>query len=293
MLQKRDIRRSFNKSAGHYDEVAVLQRQVADELLQRLDIIKTPFYSILDAGCGTGYAIGPLMQHYPKARLIALDLADEMLRHARSRQRSVISKLNPWARSPLFLCSDLEQLALENDSVDFIYSSLSLQWCNDVERVFKEWKRVLKPGGMLLFSTLGPDTLKELRQCWQAVDGGEHVHGFMDMHNIGDALLSAGFAEPVMDVDNYTLTYSSVIDLMRDLKTLGAVNASHNKTKTLTGKRRIKQLAEQYENYRQDARLPASYEVVFGHAWKSESKTAEVQVSFSAIDHHRNRQHGD
>jgi len=284
MLQKRDIRRSFNKSAGHYDEVALLQRQVADEMLERLDVVKTPFYSILDAGCGTGYATQPLLRRYPKARLVALDLADEMLRITRQRQGSRLARLNPWYKSPLFMCADLESLALADNSVDFIYSNLTLQWCNNIALVFKEWMRVLKPGGMLLFSTLGPDTLKELRQSWHAVDGGEHVHVFMDMHNVGDALVAAGFAEPVMDVDNYTLTYSGVLDLMRDLKTLGAVNALQSKAKSLTGKQRINQLAAQYEKFRQNGRIPASYEVVFGHAWKAEPRSTEVSVKFSGID---------
>ena len=283
MLHKRDIRRSFNKAARHYDEVAVLQRLVADEMLERLDVVKPVFSSILDAGCGTGYALNKLAQRYPKARVIALDMADDMLRYSRTRQRSALSLVNPWAKTPLYLCSDLERLALDSNSVDLIYSNLTLQWCNDIGKVFQEWVRVLKPGGMLLFSSLGPDTLFELRECWKAVDGGEHVHSFMDMHHVGDALLEAGFAEPVMDVNRYTLTYSGVMELMRDLKTLGAVNALETKNKTLTGKRRIQQLAQHYEQYRQDQRLPASYEVVFGHAWKSESQRGEVQVSLSGL----------
>jgi len=189
---------------------------------------------------------------------------------------------------PLYVCCDVEQLALADASVDFVYSNLTVQWCNDLNAVFKEWMRVLKPGGMLLFSSLGPDTLHELRDCWKAVDGGDHVHAFEDMHNVGDALLSAGFAEPVMDVNYYTLTYSAVIDLMRDLKTLGASNALQQKNKNLTGKRRLQQLAKQYEKYREEQYLPATYEVVFGHAWKAETlrdqaPPGEVQVNFSGL----------
>jgi len=293
MLQKHDIRRSFNKAAQRYDEVAVLQRQVADELLDRLDLIKSSFTSILDAGCGTGYAIGQLARHYPKAQLVALDLADDMLRYSRQRNCSTLSRINPWSKSPFFVCSDIEKLALRDNSVDLIYSNLTLQWCNDLGSVFGEWMRVLKPGGMLLFSSLGPDTLHELRECWRAVDGGEHVHSFIDMHIVGDALLGAGFAEPVMDVDHYTLTYVGVVDLMRDLKTLGAVNASQHKAKALTGKSRIKLLAEYYEKFRLDQRLPATYEVVFGHAWKSEKKRGEVQVSLASLEQKRGQSRAD
>ena len=288
MLQKRDIRRAFNKSAAHYDKVAILQRQVADEMLQRLDMVKPEFLQILDAGCGTGYALADLSKRYPKARVLALDLADEMLRVSRARNRSALSLFNPLRRAPLYVCSDLEQLALADNSVDLVFSNLSLQWCNDFDKVMREWQRVLKPGGMLLFSSLGPDTLRELRDCWQTVDGKQHVHQFVDMHIVGDALLNAGFAEPVMDVDHYTLTYSDVMALMRDLKTLGASNALDTKSKALTGKRRLAQLAQAYEQYRVQQRLPATYEVVFGHAWKAQARTTQVNVSLDGLKHREN-----
>lgn len=309
MLDKRDIRRAFNKAARRYDEVAILQRQVADELLERLDLIKQPFSAILDAGCGTGYALPKLHAHYPQASLYALDLAEHMLTQARqywsqywtsTKQLSIkqegtpINWLKKWTATkgmkkwtPMYLCADMESLGMQSESVDLIFSNLSVQWCNDLHTVFNEWMRVLKPGGMLMFSSLGPDTLYELRQSWAAVDEREHVHSFMDMHNVGDALLSVGFAEPVMDVSNYTLTYETVTALMRDLKTLGASNASDHKPKQLTGKSRVQKLASYYEKFRQQGRLPASYEVVFGHAWKPEKKTRQVEVAFP------DKQHGE
>ena len=185
-----------------------------------------------------------------------------------------------WARLRRrcgFIVGDAESLPLADASVDMIFSNLTVQWCNDLPRVFAEFKRVLAPGGMLLFTTFGPDTLRELRESWRDVDGFSHVNGFFDMHDIGDALLHAQFAEPVMDVERLTMTYPDVMTLMRDLKQLGAHNVTQHRNRGLTGRHRLQQLQQAYETYRQGGVLPVSYEVIYGHAWVAQSQPVRME----------------
>jgi malonyl-CoA O-methyltransferase len=259
MIDKHQARLSFSRAAAHYDEVAALQRETAQRLLDRLDYIHHQPAVVLDIGAGTGEASYALMRRYPSSRVIALDFALPMLQQTRQRGAE--------APSPACLCADAEQLPLADGSVDMIFSNATLQWCNDLPGTFREFLRVLRPNGMLLFSTFGPDTLMELRASWAAVDGSSHVSPFWDMHNIGDAMLQAGLAEPVVDVDRMQLTYDDVPSLMRDLKTLGAHNVTRDRRRGLTGKGRLRAMYQAYERFRRDGRLPASYEVVYGHAW--------------------------
>jgi malonyl-CoA O-methyltransferase len=258
-IDKHQARRSFERAAVSYDEVAVLQRETAGRMLERLDYIQHSPTVILDVGSGTGEATRSLAKRYHKARVLALDFALPMLQRARRR--------GSWLRRPRCICGDAEQLPLADRSVDMIFSNAALQWCNDLDATFQEFLRVLRPEGLLMFSTYGPDTLKELRQSWAAVDGTSHVSPFPDMHDIGDAMLRAGLMNPVVDVDRMSLTYREVTDLMRDLKTLGAHNVTQGRQRGLTGKGRLQAMFRAYEQFRDDGRLPASYEVVYGHAW--------------------------
>lgn len=254
------LRRSLERAAGRYDEAAFLQREVGGRLLERLDFMKLAPAVIADVGCGTGLITAALMRKYRKARVIGLDLAPALV--ARARKRA------PWLRALHGLCAEPEALPLASASCDLIFSSLALQWCFDLERAFAEFRRVLKPGGALLFSTLGPDTLIELRHGWRAVDGHNHVNAFFDMHDIGDALIRAGLAEPVLDAERLTLTYPTVDRLLRDLKTLGAGNVTAGRARGLTGKGRLRALCAAYEQTRRaDGLLPVTCEVVYGHAW--------------------------
>ena len=205
-IDKRQVRRSFERAATSYDQVAVLQRAVADRMAERLQFIKHQPATVLDAGCGTGYARPLLQAHYADARLISLDLAIGMLRVARGT-RPWWKKLRP--EKVAYVCGDLESLPLQTGSVDMIWSSLAMQWCNDLDATFADIRRVLAPNGLLMFSTFGPDTLRELRQAFGQTDGYSHVSRFQDMHDIGDALMRAGFAEPVMDMEYFTLTYDT------------------------------------------------------------------------------------
>ena len=281
-LNKRLMRDSFNRAAAHYDDVAVLQRAVGDNIIERLDLIRINPQLILDVGAGTGYCSTTLNKRYKKSRVILLDIAPSMLSSAKQKQ----SWLDRYVhRNQSYLCADAETLPLADNSVDMLFSNLALQWCGDLLQTFTEFKRVLKPNGLLMFSTFGPDTLKELRASWQAVDAHTHVHQFVDMHDVGDVMLQAGLSDPVMDMENYTLTYADPYQLMRELKTLGAHNASDHRPHALTGRQRFNAMVKHYEQFRQDGVLPASYEVVFGHAWvpehsKAQSCSSSINVDF-------------
>ena len=204
------IARSFSDAAPTYDAAAVLQREVGERLFERLSLIKQQPKIILDLGAGTGHFSRNLEKKYRKAHIVVLDIAKGMLLHAKGK--------TGWFTRQHFICNDAQQLALANNSVDMIFSNLAVQWCTDIDETFKELFRVLKPGGALFFTTMGPDTLKELRHSWETVDNYQHVNKFLDMHVVGDALVRQHFADVVMDMEYFTLTYPTVFALMRVVK---------------------------------------------------------------------------
>jgi malonyl-CoA O-methyltransferase len=275
------MRRSFGRSAHSYDAAAVLQQRVRDELLGRLDLVRLEPAVVLDLGAGTGHAARALKQRYRSSQVVALDLAEGMLREAGRRQ-------SLWRRFRR-VCGSAAALPLRDASVDIVFSNLMLQWCNDPDAVFRECRRVLRPGGLLTFTTFGPDTLLELRRAWAAADAHTHVNRFLDMHDLGDSLVRSGLAEPVLDVERYTLTYAEAGELMRDLKAIGARNANAGRPRGLTGKRALAAMVGAYESCRRDGRLPATYEVVYGQAWcpteapRGPLAQGEILVPFSRI----------
>lgn len=278
-LDPRAVRRSFDAASQAYDAAAVLQKEVRNRLLERLELTTLEPEVVLDLGAGTGQASRALKQRFPKAQVLALDLATGMLREARRQQG--------WRRRFERVCADAHRLPLKGQSVDLVVSNLMLQWCDPPDAVFAEVRRILKPRGLFTFTTFGPDTLHELRAAWRTVDDHPHVHRFIDMHDLGDALVRARLAEPVLDVEHFTLTYPDAISLMRELKTIGARNASQGRAAGLKGRRSLDRLAQGYEPYRQDGRLPATYEVVYGHAWGSgdqqPASKGEVRIPLDAI----------
>lgn len=257
------VQRTFDAAADTYDEHAVLQLEVAQRLLSGLEWLKVSPHTILDLGAGTGQPTGELIKRYPAAKVVALDLSPAMLRRTRKRGR--------WLKRPAVVCGHSQQLPLADASIDMVFSSLSLQWCDQPEKAFAEIRRVLRPDGVVLFSTFGPDTLKELRSSWGTVDGNHHVHAFLDMHDIGDIIVQAGLQEPVMQREVITLTYDSVRAVMKDLKYIGASNALQTRSRGLLGRHRFEQVEQAYEQWRVEGRLPASYEVVYGTAWSSQT----------------------
>lgn len=266
--EKRWVARSFGHAAQHYDDVAVLQRQTGDELLERLSLVTLKPMRIVDLGAGTGRNLVQLATRYPKAEVIGLDIAPTMLQQARQafNHSLGLKRWLPKQKKPILIAGDAEHLPLRDNSVDLVFANLALQWC-DMAASFAEIERILRPDGLVMFTTLGPDTLHELREAWASVDEYPHVNVFYDMHDVGEAMMNARLAEPVLDMDRYLLTYQDTMTMMRDLKTLGASNVAQGRRRGLTGKHALKQVAASYESFREDGLLPASYEVIFGHAW--------------------------
>jgi malonyl-CoA O-methyltransferase len=269
-IDKRRLRASFDKAAGGYDAAAVLQLEVCRRMLSRLEFVKLQPAAILDAGCGTGNVLRELQLRFPRARVVALDIAVGMLHQAQVRA--------PWWHR-LFrhgitpVCGDIEQLPLRTAAFDFAWSNLALQWVNDAPHAFMELRRVLAPGGLLMFSTFGPDTLKELRAAYADTDHYTHVNRFIDMHDIGDMLVHAGFADPVMDMEYITLTYADVRAVMRDLKSIGAHNVTAGRRRGMTARALLATVERNYERFRREGRLPATFEVIYGHAWLPAKRT--------------------
>jgi malonyl-CoA O-methyltransferase len=279
-VDPRVVRRAFARAAASYDAGAVLQREVGARMAQRLDYVRLAPERVLDAGCGTGEAIGELAARYPRAAIVALDAAPPMAAAARERVRSGRSLLQRLlhpvrgqaGRAPAFICGDVTALPLAGVSFDLVWSNLTLQWINDLPRAFGEVRRVLRVGGLLTFTTFGPDTLKELRSAFARVDGYTHTNRFVDMHDVGDTLVHAGFADPVMDMEQITVTYGAPDALLRELKMLGATNATRGRPRGLTGLGRWRRLLEALERLRVDGRIPATFEVIYGHAWKGQPR---------------------
>lgn len=255
-LDQKLLRRDANRLAPAFDQQDFFCSEVRDRLLERLGLIKLQPDVILELGSGTGAARTHLRSLYPQAEVLELDWAEQMLAAAANGNR---------------LCADAHALPVCDTSIDIIFSNLMLPGCAEPERIFVEARRTLKHPGLFLFSTLGPDTLKELRRAWAKVDTAPHVHEFADMHNIGDALVQAGFREPVMDVEHITITYAEVDKLIADLRNVGASNRLLNRRRGLTSPRLWQAMLAELEPVRNAAgRLGISLEVITGQAWTGE-----------------------
>ena len=268
MFDHRHIRRAFSRSATRYDAATALQREIEARLLESLDYLddRVPRL-VLDVGCGPAHAAAAMRRRWPKARVVALDLALPMLRESRKR--------SPWwqrARGGDFdrVCADAQALPLAEGSVDVLFSNLCLQWVEDLPAVFAGFRRVLKPGGLLLCSTFGPETLVELREAFAAADEAPHVSPFVAIAQFGDALMAAGFRDPVLDRDVFTLDYADLPALMRELRAMGATNALQARRHSLTGRARFAAAAAAYEGLRRETGLPASWEAIYAQAWAPE-----------------------
>ncbi|MGP1676397.1 MAG: malonyl-ACP O-methyltransferase BioC [Burkholderiales bacterium] len=272
-IDRRAARRAFARAAAGYAEAAVLAREVEARMLERLQYIVLEPGRILDAGCGEGHGARRLAERYPKAQLLGLDFAYPMLQAARSR--------GSWLRRVLkrgrvdYLCADFAALPLHAANFDLVWSNLALHCAADPLPALKQLWRALKVGGLLMFSCYGPDTLKELRSAFAAHDSAMHVHNFIDMHDLGDMLSACGFADPVMDMELITVTYASVDALCADLRATGQVNVLAGRRRGLTGKGLFSAMRAAYANLRRDGRLPASFEIVYGHAWKPQPRLTE------------------
>lgn len=277
------VARSFGAASRGYDAAAALQTAVRDELLSRLDLLRQPPRAVLDLGTGTGLAAIEIKRRFRGAVVTAADIAAPMLQVARARSRF-------W-RPIRCVEADAQALPFEDASFDLVFTSLMLQWLQPPDVALREIRRVLRPGGLLLASSFGPETLQELRNAWAAADSGVHVNEFIDMHDLGSALARAGFAEPVLDVDRHLRHFADARALMRELKALGAHNLNPQRARGLTGRQAFARMNEAYELLRQPAGLPSSWQVVYAVAWVGDAPapldaadaTGEVRINANSL----------
>ena len=287
-LRMRRMRRNFARAAPHYESSAVLSREVLTRMLERLALTKIAPQAVLDLGSGTGMAARAVAERYPGADILALDISAPILQQH--------SEHGPWQRAWRALsgssrhnrvCADFEHLPLRAERFDLVVSNLALHWSEAASSVFAEVSRVLRTGGLFFFTTFGPDTLKELAQASADASGTTPVHAFMDMHDLGDGLVASGFADPVMEMEQLTLTYERFDDLLRDLGGTGGLS-----TRSSTGLRTPRwraQTAQRYERFRHDLRLPATFELIYGHAWKAPARPAADADGVAVIQFHPRR----
>jgi malonyl-CoA O-methyltransferase len=282
LFDPRQVRRAFSRASASYASAAKLQAEIETRLLESLDYYaegregdaQTPSL-VVDLGCGPGRASRAIQQRWPKVQVLALDLAMPMLRQ-HDAEASAFARALPGplarllARGPARVCADARALPLVDHSVDLLFSNLCLQWVEDLPAVFAGFRRVLKPGGMLVLSTFGPDTLYELRSAFADADAIPHVSPFASIAQFGDALIASGFRNPVLDRDDLVTRYDDLPGLMRELRAIGATNALHARRHTLTGKTRFANAASAYEVFRDGDRLPATWEIISALAWAPE-----------------------
>lgn len=253
-----------------FDQYAVVHQAVGKRLLQRLRLIRSEINTILEFGAGTGFLTQQLFEEFPEKKIWAVDISTKMLHCAKSKFTST--------DNVIFSVADIIRLPFPDNSFDVLISNMMLHWYDNLNSVFVECRRVLKPGGSLLFTMCGPDTLKELRMSWAGIDQNVHMNDFIDMHHVGDILLKAGYIDPVMDIDHFTLTYSDINLLFDDLRKTGSTNCAIARSKGLTGKNKFQIMKENYEQYRYKGKLPASIEVTFGHASLDTGFSIPIQV---------------
>lgn len=272
-VDRRQVARRFSRVAPSYVEADFFAREVDRRMQERLDYINLAPQRILDLGCSRGGSFPGLMARYPQAQLLGLDLAAAMLQTAQSTRPA-------WQRwlglgqsgGAGRVAADAARLPLKSRSAALVWSNLLLHWLDDPLPALAEAHRVLEVGGLLMFSTLGPDSLKELRGAF--ADGYAHTQRFIDMHDLGDMLVACGFADPVMDMEVITLTYDDLDAMFAELRAAGSSCAMKARRRGLTGAASLKLARENYEKLRRDGKLPATFEVVYGHAWKAEPKQA-------------------
>lgn len=275
-IDKHLIADSFSKAAKNYDDYAFVQREIGDRLMERLALMKLAPKNILDIGCGTGWYTRALKKQFKSAKVFGVDLAPGMI--AQARQNS------SWLKKCHYEVGDMNQLPFSDNSIDLIFSNLTVQWSGDFAHTARELARVLKPQGLLLFSTLGPDTLLELKEVFAAIDAFTHVNAFSDMHDIGDALQAAKLFQPVMDRQTIVFEYDTVKGLMQDIKGVGAHNLNPNRRQQLMSKgqwQRVQELYQTIKERRGCNGFPATYEALFGHAWGTDlmmSSADDVQT---------------
>ena len=258
MPESRAAQRSFDRAARSFDSASVVHDECRERLLERLDFVRLAPSVVVDAGCATGRGAAALAARYPQAKILALDSSLPMLEAAR--------RAAPPNASVRFVAGDAENLPLGNGHTGLIFANMLLPWVRP-QNFFPEAARALSEGGLLLFATLGPDSLEQVRRAWASVDENVHVHAFFDMHDLGDLAMASGLAEPVVDVDRIAVTYRDVNSMIRDLRACGATNVAGGRRRGLTGRRAWERFAEALVGKQRGGRLAITFELILGHAW--------------------------
>lgn len=295
------VRHLFS-SAQRVADADFLRREVSARMFERLELVKIDPRRLLDAGCGAGGDLALLQKQYAQAQILGADASAAMLREARSRLSAALSSVNRMLAKYLpgrsrsgggldaaLLCGDFARLPLAHNAVDLVWSNLALHWHPQPDRVFLEWRRVLRLDGLLMFSCFGPDTCKQLRSAFAAIDAAPHVLPFVDMHDLGDMLVDAGFSTPVMDMEHITVTYSSADKLMADVRALGG-NPLSTRRRGLLGKGDWSRVVDNLEQQRQaDGKIPLTFEIIYGHAFRPAPTTISSGESIIRIEPNPNR----
>lgn len=279
LLHTNQVKRRFNLAAPRYDSAAGVFAEMGSRLVEHLLPVRLEPQRVLNVGAGTGAATPALRRRFKHSQVIEVDLSLAMLRAASSRTRGWLSA--PWRSRRRAVCANALRLPIRDASVELVFSNAMLPWCPDLVVVFREMHRVLAPGGLLAASTLGPDTLCEMRECWSATDQHQHVQAFTDMHEVGDALMGAGFTDVVMDTERLTATYRSFDDICTELNDIGGRNTGLHRNRGLTGRGRWETVRDAYEGLRREGRLPVTCELVYAHAWRPHARpggTVEIPV---------------
>ncbi len=265
-----------------------LRREIAARMLERLQLVKIVPKQVLDAGCGAGADLALLQKNYPAAQILGIDAAPAMAAAARTGSSAaagmrslnqMLSRLLPAKAGVDLLCGDFATLPFGANSIDLLWSNLALHWHPQPDRVFAEWRRILRVDGLLMFSSFGPDTFAELRPAFAAMDATPHTLPFVDMHDFGDQLVEAGFSTPVMDVERITVTYDSAAALLADVRALGG-NPLDTRRRGLIGRAAWQRMLDALgQGRRPDGKLGLSFEVIFGHAFRPAPKTTAAGES--------------
>lgn len=282
------IKNAYAKAAKSYEQAATLYQETGQRLLERLDYIRIDPKIIIDVGCGLGQDAHHLAERYPQAQIIALDLCQAMLELPIATR--ITNGINSNSSSIQRIQSDMQYMPFSSESIDMIYANQSIQDVLDMKKLFQEFHRVLRPGGVLFFTTLGPDTLKELRQAWACVDTYSHINPLPDLHHIGDALLAQRFTQPVVDSEQITVHYRDPMQLLNDLKAQGSYHIGPRQRRGLMGLDARDVLIENLESQRlENGKIPLTYEVIYGHAWRDKTQftqdhsTGEVAISLDSL----------
>ena len=254
------IKNNFNKSAASYANHAFIQKEISIRLTEKISAINIKPKIVADLGAGIGIFTNNLLKNMPESKILSIDFAQQTLERNNAKIK---------------ICADVERIPISENSVDLMTSNLMLQWCDNLDVFFAQCYRILKPNGLIIFSTFGPDTLKELKASYLDANLNPSVNTFIDMHDIGDKILLSGFEGPVMEMEMLTLMYENVIDLMKDLKGIGAQTVK-NKKQSIIGKNKFNNIIKMYEKYRRNGKLPATYEVIYGHAWKKDNSIKQT-----------------